>query len=326
MAYSKHIYDKALRIISERKIKGEREAEDRHAKAVAVCAEIAELEREMAQCAMDVTKALAMKEKAREYVESLAKKNLEAQKRIKELLVSNGFAEDYLEVKHFCPVCKDTGFIEGIKCDCLKECMKNLTFNEMSDKFPIEDSTFDDFDLSYYPTQKDENGFVPKQRMAEVYEFCRSYAEDFSKNSDSLIFYGETGLGKTHLSLAIAGEVGAKGYGVIYGSAQNLLNSLEDEKFGRSNIDVSAEKSILECDLLIIDDIGAEFSTQFTVAALYNVINSRILARKPVIISTNLTPAEMENKYSRRITSRIYGNYRYLIFSGKDIRQIKNKF
>lgn len=326
MAYSKQIYDKALRIISERKIKGEREAEDRHAKAVAVCAEIAELEREMAQCAMDAPKALGMKENAKSYIEGLAKKNLEAQRKIKELLALNGLSEDYLEVKYFCPVCNDTGFVEGRKCECLKDCMRNLAFSEMSDKFPIKDSTFASFDLSLYPTQKDENGFIPKQRMAEIYEFCRSYAEDFSKNSDSLIFYGETGLGKTHLSLAIAGEVGAKGYGVVYGSAQNLLNSLENEKFGRSNTDVSAEKSILECDLLIIDDMGAEFSTQFTVAALYNVINSRILARKPVIISTNLTPTEMESKYSRRITSRIYGNYRYLIFSGKDIRQIKNMF
>jgi len=137
--------------------------------------------------------------------------------------------------------------------------------------------------------------------------------------------HGATGLGKTHLSLAIANVVAEKGYRVIYDTAHNILSSLEREKFSYSNTG-EREKEILDCDLLIIDDLGSEFSTQFTVAAIYNIVNTRINRSKPVIISTNLTEKELEEKYTQRVTSRIIGNYVSLLFIGKDIRQIKNNF
>ena len=162
--------------------------------------------------------------------------------------------------------------------------------------------------------------------MKEILDFCRDYAADFATDSPSLLLYGATGLGKTHLSLAIASEAVKKGYGVIYGSAQNLMSRLEKEHFssGRNSEYEGSEQALLECDLLIIDDLGAEFSTQFTVAELYNIINTRIMSRLPVIISTNLTPDGLEQKYTQRITSRIIGNYITLYLCGKDIRQIKN--
>ena len=157
--------------------------------------------------------------------------------------------------------------------------------------------------------------------MREIFEYCRCYADDFGKCSDSLFMHGATGLGKTHLSLAIANVVVEKGFEVIYGSAQNLLSSLEREKFGGGSGEM--EKELLDCDLLIIDDLGSEFSTQFTVACIYNIINTRINLGKPVIISTNLTGEELEAKYTQRITSRIIGSYVSLLFIGKDIRQLK---
>ena len=135
---------------------------------------------------------------------------------------------------------------------------------------------------------------------------------------------GETGLGKTHLSLAIAGEVLKKGFGVVYGSVQNLFSNIEKEHFGRAtDADGTTEKMLLECDLLILDDLGAEFTTSFTVATFNNIVNTRMLTSKPTIISTNLSLTEMQKRYSERIASRIIGEYNILTFAGKDIRQQK---
>ena len=160
--------------------------------------------------------------------------------------------------------------------------------------------------------------------MKTYFEYCLNYSEDFSNKSDNLIMMGETGLGKTHLSLAIAGAAAKKGYSVIYSSAQNLLSMLENEKFGRTALS-GAEQSVHDCDLLIIDDLGAEFSTNFTVSAVYNILNTRLMASKPTIISTNMSLYEIEERYTQRIASRILGNYIIMNFVGKDVRVIKKK-
>ena len=131
---------------------------------------------------------------------------------------------------------------------------------------------------------------------------------------------GSTGLGKTHLSLAIARAAIDKGFGVIYGSVQNLMAKLEQDRFGRGNEGESA-KAMLECDLLILDDLGTEFTTQFVTASMYNLVNSRLLAAKPTIISTNLSMKDLNDKYTERFTSRIIGGYDRLVFLGRDIRQ-----
>ncbi|MBQ7581044.1 MAG: ATP-binding protein [Clostridia bacterium] len=327
MAYNKQIFKKASDIVAQRRRDALAQCEIRRNDCVLRFPEIAELEKDMASSALAVTKALDMADGAKEYVESLKNKNLSSQRKIAEILESNGYGADYLKPRFFCKKCEDKGVVDGVICDCLKDCMRAVALNEISDKIPVKEYTFDNFSLSYYPGEKDAAmSFAPRDKMQGVLNYCKNYAADFGKHSESLIFSGETGLGKTHLSLAIAGEVTKKGFNVIYGSAQNLLNMLEDEKFGRSRLDYSVEESLLGCDLLIIDDLGSEFSTQFTLSAVYNVINSRLLERKPVIISTNYSIDEMESKYSPRITSRIFGNYRHLLFFGKDIRQLKSQY
>ena len=162
------------------------------------------------------------------------------------------------------------------------------------------------------------HGLSPKadiaKKVMQVIDHCAIF-----------ILIGGTGLGKTHLSLAIANKAIERGHGVIYGSAPNMFGMLEREHFGRQyNSDRTYEQELLETDLLIIDDLGVEFSTQFTVSCVYNIINSRMLSRKPTIISTNLTARELEEKYTQRITSRIIGNFISLKFVGKDIRQLRS--
>ena len=222
-----------------------------------------------------------------------------------------------------CKLCNDTGYVGGAICGCVKEIARDLALKEIGSAAPITSSRFDNFDINYYPDQKGESNISPKERMTGIFAFCKDYADSFNPKSESILFLGGTGLGKTHLSLAIAGEVINKGYGVIYGTAQNLFNEMSREHFSYGEKSDALIDECLDCDLLIIDDLGTEFCTQFTLSAVYNIVNTRLLREKPTLISTNYSLAELEKIYSPRILSRIIGNYTMKKFYGNDIRQIK---
>lgn len=321
MAYSKETYKKAEQELAQRRNRALAEREDRHRIAVESIPEILETEERMSAAGLATIKALGMGAvDAKEYIRKLSEINLNAQAQRRMFLKKAGFPEDWLDVHYSCPKCEDKGFVNGIMCDCFKDLLKSLEYEKLCSKLPVGSCRFDNFKLDYYP---DGAGTSPRRRMESVLNYCKTYATDFSRRSPSLLLYGKTGLGKTHLSLAVAGKAVESGYGVIYTSAQNLFNKLEKEKFGRS--DGNTEETILDCDLLIIDDLGAEFTTQFTVSALYNIINSRELEGKPTIISTNLTPEQLTSTYSERIASRILSNFVMLYFDGSDIRQIKTR-
>lgn len=321
MAYSKETYKKAEQELAQRRNRALAEREDRHRIAVESVPEILETEERMSAAGLATIKALGMGAvDAKEYIRKLSEINLNAQAQRRMFLKKAGFPEDWLDVHYSCSKCEDKGFVNGIMCDCFKDLLKSLEYEKLCSKLPVGSCRFDNFKLDYYP---DGAGTSPRRRMESVLNYCKTYATDFSRRSPSLLLYGKTGLGKTHLSLAVAGKAVESGYGVIYTSAQNLFNKLEKEKFGRS--DGNTEETILDCDLLIIDDLGAEFTTQFTVSALYNIINSRELEGKPTIISTNLTPEQLTSTYSERIASRILSNFVMLYFDGSDIRQIKTR-
>ncbi len=326
MSYSKATLSKASQILESRKSKAQRTQLARHLEVTERIPLIAEYEAKLSQTGLDVVKAIGMGSDAEEYIKQLSQINLSCQQSIRKLLVENGYSEDYLDIPYTCKKCNDTGFRGGYVCECRKELLKELAKKELASVSQSENCNFDNFDLIFYPQPVDgQLGVSPQKRMANILEYCKCYAEDFDFDSESLYMHGATGLGKTHLSLAIANIVAEKGYRVIYDTAQNILSSLEREKFSYTNSG-EKEKEILECDLLIIDDLGSEFSTQFTTAAIYNIVNTRINRSKPVIISTNLTEKELEDKYTQRVTSRIIGNYVSLLFIGKDIRQLKNNF
>ena len=321
MAYSKETYKKAEQELAQRRSRALAERENHHLIAVETVPEILEAEEKMSRAGLATIKAVGMgAADAKEYIQKLSEINLEAQAQRRLLLKSNGFPEDWLDVHYTCKKCEDKGFVSGIMCVCFKELLKSIEYEKLCSKLPVGNCRFDNFKLDYYP---DGSGTSPKKRMESVLNYCKAYAADFSRRSPSLLLYGKTGLGKTHLSLAIAGNAVEEGYGVIYSSAQNLFNKLEKDKFGKA--DANTEEAILDCDLLIIDDLGAEFTTQFTVSALYNIVNSRELEGKPTIISTNLMPEQLTKAYGERIASRILSNYVMLYFDGSDIRQIKTR-
>lgn len=319
MAYNEKLFALATEKISQRRIRAEADAADRHISVTMKCPEIRELEDKMRRSAYGLVKVIGMSDKTMEYIENLRNENLDAQARIKSLLVEMGYSENYLEPEYYCSLCNDTGFKDGKLCKCHLELLRQLSYEQLCKSSPLKISTFEDFSLEYYKDSRENHGL-----MSRNYEFCLNYANSFDLNSYSILMMGETGLGKTHLSLAIAGEVLKKGFGVVYGSVQNLFSNIEKEHFGRAtDADGTTEKMLLECDLLILDDLGAEFTTSFTVATFNNIVNTRMLTSKPTIISTNLSLTEMQKRYSERIASRIIGEYNILTFAGKDIRQQK---
>ncbi|MCM1508402.1 MAG: ATP-binding protein [Ruminococcus flavefaciens] len=325
MAYRSSVYQKAKKALDARRADALNKQAIRHNEVVMKCPEIAKLEREMASHGVEAIRASGMGDNAEKYINELAVKNLETQRKRKEALINAGFPADYLEVKYTCPICQDTGSHNGYYCSCYRALIKETAKSELAVSSKLKKSTFESFSLDYYPNVTDPIlGISQKEHMNNVFEYCRAYAKDFSKSSSSLIMFGQTGLGKTHLSLAIAGAAIDKGYDVYYNSVQNVMNRLEKEQFGKGAFEQSINESLFESDLLILDDLGAEFSTQFTVAALYNIINTRINNELPTIISTNLTMTEIEEKYTQRIASRIVGTAVPIQFCGKDIRQLRS--
>lgn len=247
-------------------------------------------------------------------------RNRALQARRKEIIKSLGYPEDYTEVKYTCKRCNDTGSVDGIRmCSCLKEIIVRERIAASAMGKLIEKQSFDNFDLSCY-------SYDPKvqEKMRMVVAMAKNYVRDFSKKRDNLLLIGPTGTGKTHISTAIARELIHQGYDVIYDSTQNILSDFESDRF-RSNYgknDTLSDK-YLDCTLLIIDDLGTEFSNQFTISTLYNLLNTRQNRGLATVISTNLSPDELDRKYEDRIYSRIIGGAKILPFEGKDRRVTK---
>lgn len=220
------------------------------------------------------------------------------------------------DIAYDCPLCNDTGYVGGKVCDCLKKLANSILLAEFTKEMPLDDSKFENFDLNYYKN-KDEN-----RRMTAILKLCKEYVINFNPGtSPNLLFMGSSGLGKTHLTLAIVSGVIEKGYTPIYGPCENLFSLIEKEKFTGEN--KGSYEAMINCDLLVLDDLGAEMTTAFSKAALYNLINTRLLCKKPTIINTNLTIKEIETRYSARVASRLIGNYNANKFLGDDIRQQK---
>lgn len=224
--------------------------------------------------------------------------------------------------EYSCAVCSDTGFVYGKYCECVKALAKQITFSELSKQMPITNQKFENFDLKFYSDKPDASGVVPRKIMTGILKMAKEYCINFGSNSKNLLFMGNTGLGKTHISLSIVSEVVNRGFGVIYGSAQNLFAEVEKEHFSYSGTTEKMD-ALLQVDLLVIDDLGTEFSTTFTQSVFYNIVNTRLLNGHPTIINTNLTFPEIEQRYSPRISSRFVGNYEMIKFFGTDIRQQK---
>jgi DNA replication protein DnaC len=312
----------------------ERELEARRSKADALkkncretayakCPALLQLDAEISRTGLAIGGALGKSpEEAEALLAILREQNAHARIEREKLLLANRFPKDYLETHFTCELCRDTGFVNGLRCGCFTRLLRQLAYKELCMDAPLEKSTFARFHAEEIPANIVENGISAREHMRGVVANCEQYAAVFDEKAKNILFTGQTGLGKTHLSLAIVGEVLQKGYTVIYGAAQNLLNKMEREHFSRYNdAQGETEEALISCTLLVLDDLGSEFFTKFTESAVYNIINTRLLRALPTIISTNLTHKQLEEKYGRRVSSRVFGNYIEINLMGKDHRQ-----
>ncbi len=249
--------------------------------------------------------------------------NLSLQEKLRLELVRAGYPEDYLDPIYSCRKCRDTGTYEGRLCSCFMERVKKAASDELNASSPLKLCGFDEFRLSYYDDSDHTSlGATARKIMEKNLELCRKYAEDFHLPYSSILMRGRTGLGKTHLSLSIAKTVLEKGYSVIYGSAPDLFRRIEKEHFGNSGGDTL--DMLIKTDLLVLDDLGAEFESKFYVSAFYNILNDRMNSQLPTIISTNLELPELETRYGERISSRL-STMTKPIFVGSDVRMLKKQ-
>ncbi len=240
--------------------------------------------------------------------------------RKRSLLLAFGYPEDYTDIKYHCALCSDTGYVGIELCKCLKRELVLAALAGSGLSTLIRSQSFDTFSLDYYEGED-------KTRMAQNVASLKHFADTFTPASGtSLFFVGPTGLGKTHLSTAVAVELIKKGYDVVYETTQQVMSDYETVRFSSnhaSDRELPDLSRYTEAELLIMDDLGTEMTTQYTLSCLYNIINTRIKRRKSTIISTNLTQKELRERYADRITSRLFGEFVPFMFTGRDIRAQK---
>ena len=238
------------------------------------------------------------------------------------LLVQNGYPSDYIDPKYECPICNDSGYTDDRMCECLRNAIRRVSYEHAGIGGLIDRCSFENFDLSFY-----EGDSRTYESMKRNFEIMKSYAYDFNPpDSPNLILFGNTGLGKTHLSIAAAKVITDNGWDVIYTGATGMLSDFESVRFHSTDDGIAngnPTQIYFECDLLCIDDLGTEVINQFTTSCIYEVINRRINNGLPTLISCNLNQKELGSRYTDRITSRIFGEYFPLMFSGTDVRQQK---
>lgn len=326
MGYSKNIYESAQRSLDLLRRQTILENKERRILFFKRFPRAQEIEVELCKTAVRIAKAILNGSDVELKLQELKNANLILQQELRNILKQARLPNDYLDIQYKCSKCNDEGYVDGVMCSCMKKILRNEAYERLNRLSPLSLSTFESFSTDCYssiPLRQD--GPSPKKRMEDILKFCKNYAENFSVHSPSILMQGSTGLGKTHLSLAIAKKAIDKNYGVIYGSTPNILSKLEKERFSyNKNKDFDeSENYLIDCDLLILDDLGTEYSTAFSNATVYNIINSRIMSNKPTIINTNLSMKDLEKAYSERLVSRIMGNHTRLEFLGKDIRQSK---
>lgn len=329
MAYDKQILSDLLREMERRRNARERLLAERRQEVYARVPRIRQIDDTLRGTAAAVLRAaLESGDDPTAAVERLREQNLALQRERTRLLVDAGLPAGFLDDQPDCPLCGDTGYVGTELCPCLKAQYAARLTEQLSTILPIEDQNFESFRLDYYSDVKDARlGLSPRENMEANLDLCAEYAHHFSKQSPNLLLFGSAGLGKTFLSTCIAKTVSEFGFSVAYDTAIHVLGCYESVKFGGADAG-DAQRAIRKfehADLLILDDLGTELSTAFTTSIFYSLINTRLMARRPMIVNTNLQPNELEKRYSAAVASRLLGDFTHLRFFGDDIRRMKRR-
>ena len=321
MAYSEAVLHRARERLLQEKNLYEAETAARRAQVLQAYPRLREIDQALRQSVAGAVAAAFRKgEDTTAAIAALKEKNLALQREREWILASAELDESVLDPPPFCPHCGGSGYVGSSMCECLRELCRQEQKKELSSLLGGKES-FDGFRLDLYPTEPDPNlGVSPRQLMERTFRRCHRYAREFGAGAPSLLFTGGPGLGKTFLSACIARAVADNGFSVVYDTAGKLFSDFEAVKFGGNQQDLT--RKYLQCDLLIIDDLGTEMTTQFTQSVLYRVLNDRLLENRPVIVSTNLSDQALRQRYSAPIASRLLGAFEVCLFLGQDIRQL----
>ena len=321
MAYSAQVLRRARARLEQAKLERERENEAHRAAAYERYPRLREIDRELQQSMAELAIAF-LKKDSEETLGAIRTRNQTLQAERSWILEAGEFEDGYLDDTPVCTRCGGTGYDGSQMCSCLRELCRQEQKKELTSLLGSGRESFDTFRLDVYSDAYDPKlGTSPRELMRSNLNICKKYAAGFSAASGSLLFSGATGLGKTFLSACIARQIADRGFSVMYETAIRLFGDFETEKFGAQGGDGSLTRKYFDCDLLIIDDLGTEMTTQFTVSALYSVLNTRMMEGKPILISTNLLPEALETRYSPQIASRIVGTFRLIKFTGDDLRR-----
>ena len=324
MGYSAEVLRRARARLAE--AKADRESENRQhlQQAYETIPRLREIDRELRiTMAMAAQAAFSNGSSFGESMEKVRDRNLALQQERKNLAAMY-FEEGYLDDSPICSICGGSGYVGANMCECLRELCRQEQKKELT-FLNVGREAFDQFRLDYYPDRVDAKwGVNIRTVMEKTFQTCRKYALTFHDKSGNLLFSGDTGLGKTFLSACIARAVADRGYSVVYESAGHLFSNLERAKFDNDEAAKGDSRKYMACDLLIIDDLGTEMPSQFVTAALYSLVNDRLLEGKAMIISTNLNTEDLTRRYSAQIASRLRGSFTRVAFLGDDIRVKKN--
>ncbi len=322
MRTKNELYQEALRTVARRRQTARAKAEDARAEAEAAVPGLRHAEEEVRVRGIRCALAGAAGKDRTDAAAALT----DARKKLADLLASSGRPADALEPHFTCRLCKDTGIVDGHTCSCVHKVMQQLRRSEIEALSSLSISSFDTMELRYYPARMDASlGEPVRSYMSTLLDDLRGYADEFDTTSESLMLLGNAGLGKTHAALAIAGKVLEKGFDVIYVSSPDFFSKLEALHFGS---DPAGEEEMLlrtaaGADLLILDDLGSEFNSSFLISTLYSLLNNRLGAKLPTIVTTNITDgALLEKLYTEKISSRL-SSFVPFLFMGDDIRAQK---
>lgn len=285
--------------------------------------EIIELDNKIKKLSLEMSLSILKSKNGNKTLEEY--KELITDLRVKkcEMLVERGYDPEYLTIRYRCPKCKDTGFIGIEKCPCYKQKLIKLYYKNSELESTVVNNNFRNFNLNLFSPHKiSDDKYSPRKNMENILKYIHDeYIPNFSNISTNLLFYGNPGSGKTYLSYCIAETLLNAGYLVVYKTSDELIKNLRDIRFNNNK---DLENLLLNCDLLIIDDLGAEQISEFSITELFTILNKKILTKSKMLISTNLTLANITKQYTERITSRLLGEFMLWKFYSEDLRIKKN--
>ena len=327
MGYDPAVLRRATARLAQGKESRRRALEDRRRTLYAAVPELRTIDRQLkAAVAQAVGACFQTGTDPADAVAAAKARSLELQRRRAALLGQAGYAEDALSDAPGCPLCKDSGWNGADMCQCLRALYAQEQVKELSTLLDLGEQSFDSFCADWYsPLPWPGESVPPRENMEFIYEMCLSYARKFGAFPiKNLFLTGAPGLGKTFLSACVARTVAESGFSVVYDTAVNIFSKFEEQKFARS-VEEGQEgqrstRRYLNCDLLILDDLGSELTTPFVQSALYTLVNTRLTGRKNTVISSNLSMDDVRSRYNGQTASRLEGEYRTLRFYGQDIR------